>query len=72
MPQRQPRLIRNRVQCPTCKEIIESKSRHDFVVCGCWDPVEGGSGVFVDGGLDYQRSGGMVVPIDLAEYADGN
>ena len=68
--QQEPKLIRNRIQCPRCKDIIESKHRHDFVVCKCWNPVEGGSGVFVDGGLDYQRTGGMEMPIDLAEYED--
>lgn len=55
-------LTRNAVQCPLCKEIIESKYRWDFVRCGCGN-------CFVDGGLDYIRIGfEHQPPIDLAEY----
>ncbi len=44
------RVVPNRAQCLICNDIIESKSRHDFVECGCGN-------LFVDGGLDYQRTG---------------
>lgn len=59
------KLMRNRIQCPICLDIIESRTRHDFVVCSCG--VD--EGVFVDGGLDYQRFGGgaMAGLINLAE-----
>ena len=26
----------NKAQCPTCKQILVSKHRHDFVGCECW------------------------------------
>ena len=42
--------MRNRAMCKICKDVIESKSRHDFVEC------EGGH-IFIDGGRDYQRYG---------------
>lgn len=62
------KLTRNRIQCPHCKDIIESKHRHDFVTCKCWDPES--SGVFIDGGLAYQRWGGHHIDgiINLAEH----
>ncbi len=34
------------MQCTLCKDIIESKFRHDFVTCKCGN-------LGVDGGLDY-------------------
>lgn len=40
--------MRNRIRCIKCGNIIESKSRHDFVWCSCHS-------VAVDGGHDYQR-----------------
>lgn len=40
-----------KLKCLLCNEIIESKYRHDFVVCKC-------GGCFVDGGKDYFRFGG--------------
>ena len=45
------RIRRNRAQCKLCKDIIESKHRHDFVTCKCGK-------LSVDGGYDYiKRSG---------------
>jgi hypothetical protein len=38
--------------CHDCFDVIESKSRHNFVTCSC-------SNIFVDGGLDYERLGYM-------------
>lgn len=46
----QHKLIRNALRCLDCKDVIESKHRHDFVQCTCGN-------VFVDGGLEYQRIG---------------
>lgn len=41
---------KNKIKCKKCGDIIESKSRHDFVECKC-------KSVFTDGGLNYQRIG---------------
>ncbi len=46
----------SRLKCPNCGDIIESKHRHDFVVCKCWNAAT--SGIFLDGGPDYPRFGG--------------
>ncbi|MGN1038198.1 MAG: hypothetical protein ACI4P0_02240 [Mailhella sp.] len=40
----------NAIQCTHCGDVIESKSRHDFVRCSC-------GRVFVDGGKSYRRIG---------------
>jgi hypothetical protein len=42
------RITKNAIQCKLCKDIIESKSRHDFVKCKC-------GACAVDGGHDYLR-----------------
>jgi hypothetical protein len=42
--------LRNRARCLKCYDIIESKHRHDFVICKC-------GAIFVDGGNDYWRAG---------------
>ena len=34
--------------CPSCKEIIYSRARHDFNSCTCGE-------ISVDGGLEYTR-----------------
>jgi hypothetical protein len=38
----------NKAQCLKCKQIIESKHRHDYVTCKC-------GSVSVDGGKDYLK-----------------
>lgn len=43
---KEKKMTRNRMQCTLCKDIIESKFRHDFVTCKCGN-------LGVDGGLDY-------------------
>lgn len=43
--------LRNIAKCAKCGDIIESKSRHNFVECSC-------KAIFVDGGNDYIRRGG--------------
>ena len=45
------KIIRNRAKCAVCRDVIESKYRHDFVECKC-------RSIFVDGGKDYLRRGG--------------
>ena len=42
------KIIRNRIKCKKCGEIIESMRRHDFKFCKC-------GAVAVDGGKDYLR-----------------
>lgn len=44
------KIKRNIIKCNLCGDIIESKSRHDFVWCKC-------KKCFVDGGTDYIRVG---------------
>ena len=51
------KLIKNAAQCLGCGDVVVSKSRHDYVVCGCGN-------VAVDGGLDYMP---MSVR-DLSQY----
>lgn len=41
-------IIHNRIRCKRCGDVIESKSRHDFVTCRC-------GACSVDGGHDYLR-----------------
>ena len=50
-------MARNRIRCLDCDTIIESRSRHDFVVCPCYTNEADGTGCFVDGGTDYARYG---------------
>lgn len=60
------KLLRNRLQCLKCEDIIESKHRHDFKFCKC-------GACFVDGGLDYIRRGGDITFIkDLSEWEEDN
>jgi hypothetical protein len=44
------KVYRNRAKCLKCGDIIESKSRHDFVQCSCGE-------IFVDGGQEYYHAG---------------
>ena len=46
-------IIINSVRCCGCGIVMESKYRHDFVICKCANET------FVDGGHDYQRIGGV-------------
>ena len=52
----------NKIQCLKCRDIIESKTRHDWAECSC-------GAVFVDGGKDYLRRGGNPEDVkELSEY----
>ena len=42
------KIITNKVKCLKCDEVIESKTRHNFVTCKCGN-------VSVDGGKDYLK-----------------
>lgn len=42
---------KNKAMCNKCKDVIESKYRHDFVSCSC-------GAIYIDGGNDYCRRGG--------------
>jgi hypothetical protein len=42
------RIVRNRIRCINCNEIIESRHYHDFVICSCGNCA-------ADGGLEYLR-----------------
>ena len=60
----------NRIRCKKCGDVIESKTRHDFVVCRC-----GACGV--DGGHDYAKrvwdgkaNSPYEVYEDLTEYVE--
>lgn len=41
---------KNIIRCLSCRDVVESKSRHDFRRCKCGK-------VFTDGGTVYQRIG---------------
>ena len=36
------------VKCPKCKDVIYSRSRHDFRPCSCGE-------IAIDGGFDYKK-----------------
>ena len=44
------KIIRNRIRCKKCGDIIESKFTHDYKECSC-------KSCFVDGGHEYLRRG---------------
>ena len=57
-------LSKNSVKCLICNTILESKHRHDFVMCPCPNQT------FTDGGLSYNRVGGKDLSLveNLCEY----
>ena len=57
-------LTKNSVKCLVCNTILESKYRHDFVMCPCPNQT------FTDGGLSYNRIGGKDLSLidNLCEY----
>ena len=48
----------NKARCRNCKDVIESKWRHDWTCCSCFTGTENNTGIFIDGGEDYRRYGG--------------
>lgn len=48
---------RNRARCRKCGDVIESKTRHDFVGCKC-------GAIAVDGGQDYHRRVGEIADFE--------
>ena len=52
-------LSKNSIKCLACNTILESKHRHDYVMCHC--PNE----TACDGGLEYQRT--LAVDLSLIE-----
>jgi hypothetical protein len=56
-------VITNKAQCRLCEDIIESKSRHDYVRCSC-------GGIAVDGGTAYRKrsAGNLSNILELSEY----
>ena len=44
-------ILRNRVKCLLCLDVVESTHRHHFARCACGK-------VFTDGGREYIRRGG--------------
>jgi len=62
------KIKKNKAQCKNCGTIVESKYRHNFVTCSCFDPREpNGHGFFLDGGKDYIRFGGNFADIEWLE-----
>lgn len=57
------KIIRNRIRCTHCGDIIESETVHDFKYCSCGT-------VFVDGGHDYLRRGYMNSSDDYEELSE--
>lgn len=58
------RIIRNRIKCKKCGEVIESKTVHDFNYCKCESAA-------VDGGHDYlRRCGNHEEWEELSEVVD--
>ncbi len=56
------RLLINRAMCNACREVVESKHRHDFKYCGCGQ-------MHVDGGLAYTKRGYKAEGFtELSEY----
>jgi hypothetical protein len=54
--------VYNAIKCLECEETIVSRSRHDYVTCGC------PNGAMVDGGNDYERYGAKDMDKIEAKY----
>lgn len=55
------KIVRNRIKCKLCSDIIESTSIHDFKFCSCGK-------VAIDGGKCYLKIIGS--PNDLEELSE--
>ena len=47
----QIKIIKNKIKCKYCGDILESTSQHDFKFCSCGK-------IAIDGGLDYLKRSG--------------
>ena len=63
-----PRLLRNAARCLRCGDVVESRHRHDYVMCSC-------GSIAVDGGPSYARLAGRGIADATYEplhvFADG-
>ena len=50
----------SKLRCLRCKDVIESKFRHDFRRCKC-------GAIFIDGGNEYTRYGGYPEDFEWVE-----
>ncbi len=58
------KLVANKALCLHCDEVVESKHRHDYVMCSC-------RSIGVDGGTDYiRRIGDPSDYVDMCVYAN--
>lgn len=59
-------LVKNSVRCLLCDEILVSRTRHEFVGCGCKNQA------FCDGGMDYSRISAKDLDLieNLCEYVE--
>jgi len=62
--ERKYKIIKNSIKCKICGQVLESKSRHDFQACKCFNESGGTKGCFCDGGNDYIRIGGNLEEIE--------
>jgi hypothetical protein len=58
----------SRAKCKNCGDIIESRYRHDWVCCSCFNAKENKTGIFIDGGEDYLRMGGNLDNVEILDY----
>ena len=58
-------ITKNSAMCLLCKDVLVSKSRHDFVTCTCGN-------LSVDGGNDYLKRSARDTEsyLDLSEYIE--
>ena len=54
-----------KLRCLKCKDVIESKSIHDFQRCEC-------GAIFIDGGNEYTRVGGYPEDMEWVENEEEN
>ena len=59
----------SKARCLNCGDVIESKDRHDWVCCSCFDSTKHTRGFYLDGGNDYIRCGGN---LDDIEWIDAS
>ena len=58
------KIIRNRIRCKHCGDVIESRYTHEYVPCSC-------GACAADGGLEYiRRTGGFDDFEELSEFEE--